>query len=80
MLTHLNKALTALEDQSGQEGAKQPEERRMTARASSRQFTKHSAEEQWIARNSLSSRRVNWRKSSGLESSNGQEEADPPGR
>ena len=33
-----------------------------------------------MARKSLSGRRVNWRKSSGQESSNGQEEADPPGR
>ena len=33
-----------------------------------------------MVRKSLSSCRVNWRKSSGQESSNGQEEADPPGR
>ena len=32
-----------------------------------------------MVRKSLSSRRVNWKKSSGQESSNGQEEADPPG-
>ena len=33
-----------------------------------------------MARKSMSIRRVNWRKSSGQESSNGKEEADPPGR
>ena len=52
----------------------------MTRRASSRQVTKHSVAEQGMARKSLSSCRVNWRKSNGQESSNGQEEADPPRR
>ena len=33
-----------------------------------------------MVKKSLNSRRLNWRNSSGLESSNGQEEADPPGR
>ena len=73
----VSKVLTAQEGPSGQKGAKEPEEGRMTRRASSRQkVTKHSTGEQGIPRKPLSSRRVNRRRSSDQESSNGQEDAD----
>ena len=39
------------------EGAEQPEERRMTGRASNRQVTKHSTEEQGQARSHQTARR-----------------------
>ena len=78
----VSKVLTAQEGPSGQNGAEEPEEGRMTRRASSRQkVTKHSTEEQGMPRKPLSCRRVNRRRSIGhQESSNGQENADLPGR
>ena len=79
----VSKVLTAQEGPSGQKGAEEPEEGRMTRRASSRQkVTKHSTEEQGMPRKPLSCRRVNRRRSSGQdqESSNRQEDADPQGR
>ena len=77
----VNKVLTAQEGTSGQKGAEEPEEGRMTRKASSKQkVTKHSTEGQGMPRKPLSSRRVNRRRLGGQESSNGQEDADPPGR
>ena len=77
----VSKVLTAQEGPSGQEGAEEPEEGRMTMRASNIQkVTYHPTEEQGMPRKPLSSHRVNRRRSSCQESSNGQGDADPPGR
>ena len=81
----VSKALTAQEGPSDQKGADEPEEGQMTRRASSRQkVTNHSTDEQGMPRKPLSSRRVNQRRSprshQTQQSSNGQEDGDPPGR
>ena len=64
----VSKVLTDQEGPSGQKGIEEPEEGRMTRRASSGQkVTKHSTEEQGIPRKPLSCRRVNRRRSSGQD-------------